>query len=391
MLTLPAFGETEYSDHRENAKARVITIPHASEDTFDAYCRLLETNGMDQRESYQKGSHRFAAFFDGKRGYFLNYFGSVHELILVEENDCLYFSYQDTSAPACMQPQITQVKLEDYGMSYAIRLSDGRFIIIDGGRNLEPDADRLFACLRDGSEGKTPTVAAWIMTHPHVDHYCCFIGFMERYGEEIIVEKFLLNFPEADDFKHYPKLAPQDPTIPDQSESFRVKRMWEIIHRLNVPVYIPHTGQTYVIGDAVCEILACMDDTIHRSQNINMSSLIIRMELGGQTVIWGTDASFGEAQLPEKYGHALKADILQIPHHGFQCGSADAEIAGYRLIQPKVCLLPASDYTAYTFFCVHKESARYLMTEADVDEIITGETQRTLNLPYTAPKEAKVQ
>lgn len=391
MVKLPAFDETEFFDHRENLNSRVMTIPNAKETAFDAYCEMFETNGLVKREEYQKGEHRFAAFSDEKSGYFVNYFGSVGELMVVEEENCSYFSYGDESAPARVPPQLTQVKLEDYGMSYAIRLSDGRFIVIDGGRNFDPDADQLLTCLKDGSEGKKPAIAAWIMTHPHSDHYHCFLGFMERYAEEVVIEKFLLNFPEADDYAHYPKLAPKDPARPEQSETFYMRQMHEIIRKLGIPVYTPHTGQNYRIGDAICEILACMDDTIHRSQNINMTSLVIRMELGGQTILWGTDASFSDARLPEKYGEYLKADILQVPHHGFQCGEASAEIAGYRLIQPKVCLLPASDYTAYRFFCVHKAGARYLMTEADVEEIITGEEQRTLTLPYTAPASAKVQ
>ena len=66
-------------------------------------------------------------------------------------------------------------------------------------------------------------------------------------------------------------------------------------------------------------------------------------------MLWTNDAAFSHAKLPERYGEYLKADILQIPHHGFQSGSAEAEISGYDLIRPRVCLLPVSDYCAYTF------------------------------------------
>lgn len=389
MLKFPAFGETEYFENQENATSRVMLLPNADASMFDAYCILCEQNGFVKKETYEEASHRFAAFFDGKDSVFINDFREIGELIVTAETDTRYFAYEDHTASACVAPQITQVRLEDYGMSYAIRLSDGRFIVIDGGRNFEPDADRLFECLQDGSNGEKPVIAAWIMTHPHSDHYRCFLGFMEKYADAVSIQKFMLNFPEADDYEHYPKLAPKDPACPEQSETYHMQKMFSIIERLGVPVYAPHTGQTYRIGDATCRILSCMDDTIYRSQNINMTSLVIRMELGGQTILWATDASFSEARLPEKYGETLRADILQVPHHGFQCGDADAEIAGYRLIQPKVCFLPASDYTAYRFFCVHKAGARYLMTDADVEEIITGETQRTITLPYTAPSDAK--
>ena len=125
------------------------------------------------------------------------------------------------------------------------------------------------------------------------------------------------------------------------------------------------------------------------SGNINAASLVIRMELAGQVILWSTDASYSIAKLPERYGKHLKADILQVPHHGFQCGNAEGEIAGYELIQPRVCLLPVSDFNAYTAFCIHRKATAHLMRMDCADEIITGEEQRTLTLPYVPRPEAK--
>ena len=93
---------------------------------------------------------------------------------------------------------------------------------------------------------------------------------------------------------------------------------------------------------------------------------------------------------PERYDSYLKADILQVPHHGFGCGSATAQIKGFELIKPTVCMLPVSDYNAYTAFCTYIDGTSYLMQMPCVTEIITGETQRTVKLPYTAPDSAKV-
>ena len=61
---------------------------------------------------------------------------------------------------AVTAPQITQLEQEDYGMSYVIRLSDGRFIVIDGGNNFEPDIDRLMNCLKAGSNSEKPVIAS---------------------------------------------------------------------------------------------------------------------------------------------------------------------------------------------------------------------------------------
>ena len=114
------------------------------------------------------------------------------------------------------------------------------------------------------------------------------------------------------------------------------------------------------------------------------------MELCGQAILWATDASFSDARLPEKFGEHLKADILQVPHHGFQCGTAEAMKRGYDLISPSVCLLPVSEYNAYTAFSAHKESTKYLMTRiGSVKEFNVGTPQRTITLPYAPSDSAR--
>lgn len=390
-LNIPAFGEN-CTESRANASSRVFVMSDVGEDVFDAYCKLLEAASFEKKDEYTQGSHRFAAYSKAKDGVFLNYFAPLCELTVAVEESCAYFDFADTPGEHSVPAQITQIELEDFGMSYVIRLTDGRFIVIDGGRDFEPDRKRLFECLSESSPDEKPIVAAWILTHPHSDHYLCFIGFMDEYGDRAVVERYILNFPEADDFGHYPKLERKDRRFEDSSGITNIPKMWDRIEGSGGVAYMAHTGQRFNIGGASLEILASMDDTIHRSQNINASSLVIRMELEGQVILWATDASFSEARLPEKYGEYLKSDILQVPHHGFQCGTAESMMRGYDLIQPKICLLPVSEYNAYTAFSAHKESTRYLMTKIDsVEEFIVGSPQRTITLPYYAPKSARAE
>lgn len=389
LFNIPAFGE-ECIENRANEKSRVFVLDNSPEASFDSYKKLLEDSGFINKEEYSGGNHRFAAYQKGSGGVFLNYFAAIRQLTIAAEEDCAYFDFSDASKNASVTAEITQIKLEDFGMCYAIRLPDSRFIVIDGGRDFEPDRARLWKCLRKGSLGEKPVIAAWILTHPHSDHYLAFIGFMKEYGEQVTLERCILNFPEADDLIHYPKLEKKDKRFEDASGITNIPKMWEEIERSGAVAYMAHTGQKYAVGAASLEILASMDDTLHLSQNINASSLVIRMELCGQVILWATDASFSDARLPEKYGDHLHADILQVPHHGFQCGTAEAMMRGYDLIRPKVCLLPVSEFNAYTAFSAHKESTRYLMTEIEeLEEVITGTPERTITLPYRAPKNAK--
>lgn len=369
----------------ENENSVVYTVTKVGTEAFELCKRDLEDKGFEKKEEYTKPGHLYAAYLHEDTGVFLNFFENIGKLTVVEEQKCIYFARRDMAGEMKFAPQITQLHLEDFGMSYIIRLGDGRFIVIDGGWKLEPDIERLYSFLKKSSCGDIPVIAAWIMSHPHSDHYHCFIGFSDKYADEVKIESFILNFPEADDLEHYPALTYDDSRFSyDTSEQTNIPLMYERMALYGAPIYTARTGQIYDIGDARCEILACMDDTIHRDDNINASSLIIRTELGGQIIIWATDASFSAAELPEKYGEYLRADILQVPHHGFQSGDAESEIRGYDLIRPSVCFMSTSDYNAFTKFCTFRKGTRHLIRDVGIDEMITGEEDRTVTLPYTA-------
>ena len=389
QVLIPAFGETNFAETVSNRNTRIVNISNAGVQQFDAYCRILGENGYAQKEYRQSDTHYFAAYCCGETGIFLNYYGALSELNIAIEENCGYFAFEDQAGEAVVPPQITQVHLVDFGMSYAIRLSDGRFIVIDGGWDFEPDVQELYRVLKEGTPVGKPVVAAWFLTHPHRDHHLCFADFILRYPEDVVIEKLLMNYPEADDLVHYPELAREDLRVSDTASINRIPRMLAEVHRLGIPIYEPHSGQIYRIGDAVCEILSCMDDTILLSGHINPTSLVMRMELGGQVILWTADAAFSTCRLVERYGNYLKADIMQVPHHGFQSGTAEGEILGYQWAKPDVCLLPVADYHAYTSFCIHKDGTHFLMTNQGIGELITGDTTRTITLPYTPPDYAR--
>lgn len=376
-------------ENQINRNSQVLTIEGAEAADFSARCKALIADGYEAMERRNIAQNTYASFRKGDEGVFLNYYPSLGELTVVTEQECRYFHYEDNAGECVAQPSITQIHLVDFGMSYVVRVSDGRFIIFDGGREYEPDAQEIYDCLKRDCVTPKPVIAAWIMTHPHSDHYHCYMTFMEHFADEVVIEKYMLTFPEHDDREHYPALFNKDKRFEDNSPFTNIPRMFAYMQKSGAPIYAPHTGQRYQIGDAVCDILGSIDDTIHRSQNINATSVIVRMELGGQVILWCADAAFSESRLAEKYGQYLKADILQVPHHGFQSGTAEAEIQGYRYIKPSVCLLPVSDYNAYTVFCAFKEGTRFLMRDMDIDEMITGDSTRTLLLPYTPAPEGK--
>lgn len=394
-VQIPAFGETEFFDNRINKTARVVLIPNSPECRFSEYCRLLRQDGFNQTELISLNHREFAAFQKENTGVFLNFFSNTAELQIVVEEDCAYFSYQDNCLTENVQPQLSQIKPAYYGLCDAVRLSDGRQVVIDIGDAQEESADNLFARLKAESPYEKPVIAAWIITHPHCDHFHGFFPFMDKYGDEVIIEKFFFNFPEADDTEHYPGLVSFRAAINKwfNTENMQTDEVLKIfrerVEAMGIPIYMPHTGQSYRIGDATFSFLASIDDSIHCSKEINPTSLMFMMDLAGQKIFLTGDGSFGDTRLPERYGDELKADIMQVPHHGFGCGDSDAQIRGFRLIAPRVCLLPVEFQIAYTSFTTYHPGTNYIMTRLGIDELLTGEKDQILPLPYSPnPAEA---
>ena len=61
-------------------------------------------------------------------------------------------------------------KWDKGGMGDIIRTRSNRLVIIDGGRNIE-DSRHIIELAKELTGEERPTVALWIITHPHVDHY----------------------------------------------------------------------------------------------------------------------------------------------------------------------------------------------------------------------------
>ena len=261
---IPAFGEGVCYENQENATARVWSIEQASQ-LFEAYGTLLSEQGYEQREGRTCGENRYAAWQKGSEGVFINAYGATDELRIVSESTCRYFDFSDRAGKEIFAPQITQVKLDDYGMSYVIRLADGRFILIDGGFIYDSDADALHETLMAQAEGAQPVIAAWILTHQHEDHFHCFLRFMEKYEGEVQIEKFLFNFPAPDDFSHYPELARDNAKLPDSRAVLRIPQLLAWIKKLAPPALPPTRGRNMRSGKQKSRcFLAWMTPSIKR-------------------------------------------------------------------------------------------------------------------------------
>lgn len=75
-------------------------------------------------------------------------------------------------------------------MSFVYLTSAGRAVVIDGGR--AEDMPWLFE-----EVGDRP-IAAWILTHPHLDHIGGFIDVVASHRRDAQIEKVYYNFPSVE-------------------------------------------------------------------------------------------------------------------------------------------------------------------------------------------------
>ncbi len=378
------FGIVEFAE-KENYSATTISVIHVEEKDFDAYSKKVEELGFELFESRMYGGAHFRAFKKNDDAVFLSYYPTISEMRVVPEKNTGYFAFRDNARPKKVQSLVTQINLTDFGISEVVRLSDGRFIIFDGGWDFERDVDKLMACLnRQKEDDEKPVIAAWFLTHPHCDHYWCFPRFYDKYKNDVVIENVLYNFNNADEFfnKTYPGSFWEYKRWGKDID--RLIRLEEIMMESGYNFIRPHTGQKFQIGNAFCEILSSPDDVARTPvAEGNSLSLITRMTIEGQVITWFGDGYFVTGKLVERYGGYLKSDIMQLPHHGFTGGTVE----GYDAVDPDVVLATVFDDACFARNNIHREENWHLCCELNVKEFIPGrhycEEDVTLPLPYT--------
>ena len=206
--------------------------------------------------------------------------------------------------------------------SFIITTADGKVIVIDGG--YDQDAEKLIGYLKALTGKEIPHVDAWILSHPHMDHISAFLQIMETMPEALTVDKLYYNFPSE---QYIARLQPwADPCL---------ARFYKDLPLYADKVVIVTMSDTFEVGDAHFECLYSPNPEL--TMNVtNNASLILKMTLGGKTVMWLGDCGVEEGdRLLAFYGESgkLKCDFVQMAHHG-QNG---AEKRVYEAIAPTGC------------------------------------------------------
>lgn len=372
-----------------------------SETSNGAYLSYLKSLEADGWERYSNniidGKNLFATYTKEGKSVYAYYIANKSQTYIIASENCILENRaadnQYTEVCDTLFTQINATGVENsYGMSYVLRLADGRFIIIDGGWN-ENDlqAEKLYGILEKQNVLEKPTIAAWIITHPHGDHLGASCDFFKLYDQnDVVIEEMIFNYPTWEDTAAVESNS-VDETI--EGADSRLPYFWKNMKQYwpNMKIVTCHTGQEYYFADAKLEILHTIEDYYPNSVrdlsklNINGASVVFTIEVAGQKNLILGDASPEEADnLVAMWGDYLKSDIMQMAHHAMEGGSVEL----YELVDPAVVTIPAPrpwiDEPKHSRW--NYDTTRWVLNNVGgkIKEVIyAGFGTRSIELPYT--------
>ena len=313
----------------------------ATPETFNNFKSGMTTHTLVS-ESEESGN-LFASYNVGKNLINISY--SKHDdgfRIIINKNKQGTALFEKKDVKKVCEPMILMHGLSwngehQNGLCLLIRLSDGTFIVVDGGFNRDKDASDLYNLLvKHTPEGMKPTVAAWFITHAHGDHHATFANkFVAKYKLKVDIKSVIFNPPSA---------------ALNQTEDNEGGGAGNVIAAANSITGCEwvrcHVGDKYYIGDAEVDMLYTIDYQYPATFTYyNTCSIIFSVKIAGQRIIvTGDGANSSFSKVVGMFGADLKADILQVAHHGYGTGVSEsastAVVQAYKHISPTLVLWP---------------------------------------------------
>ncbi len=209
-------------------------------------------------------------------------------------------------------------------MSYVITTRGNAVIVVDGG--LGDDA----AHLKEIIKTRGSHVHAWIISHPHSDHIGALVSIINEGLDGITIDKIYYNFPEMDFYLR------NEPYRADM-----VKQAIEAFEKLPSST-LKITQKDEVLEFPGAKIKILNNPYLFTHNAINNSSIAFRLDMGTKRILFLGDLGKegGESLLAEVDPSELKADYVQMSHHG-QYG---VERPVYEAIKPTVAMWNAPEW-----------------------------------------------
>ena len=379
---------------------------------FEAYCQKLVDAGYTMRTTNTIENSIFRLYVNEAKGIVLNvaYNDYKHESTYFSatkkaEEGKYYLDYEKcikvTSSPldAITIPDSTLTTIPTYtkvcestitdvglkgdatGMSYIVRLEDGRFIVYDGGNNCPSDPSGRYTAsngytdndevadlwkalskLHQDATGAAPSasnpirIAAWVITHSHGDHFAVCRDFISTYGanDAFRLEYLIGTFPTVDNLYATGGINNDIITLGKlggfESWQAKVTNGGEGTFKF----LKAFSGQKLYFANVEMEILMTYEDHPSSIYNENETSTVTRLSIRSTNAVKTSSVTFSASghtttalflgdslryqsrYLCNMYGGYLRSDMVQMAHHG----NVGCEIELYETVAPKTVLWP---------------------------------------------------
>lgn len=223
--------------------------------------------------------------------------------------------------------QLTETS--EFMMSFVIITKKDNVIIIDGGRPLD------MPLLKEYVGGRH--IAAWILTHAHSDHVSGFIDEMRKdSAKDFDIETIYHHFPEYDIENH--EVACYEYYVSEMEEILPAFN--EVLPKFQNRVHRVEKGDHIEIDEVQIDFLY----TYHKeltSNLMNDSSLVFKVVTPNTSILFlGDLGPEGGDVLYDESRHLLKADMVQMAHHGHMNCSMEV----YEAIGARTCFWCCPDW-----------------------------------------------
>ena len=380
---------TFYGIYKSADDKYIIYTSDVSEADYNSYVNTLKADGASLQKEYSLGQNKYSLVLSDKYSAYVSYLPTENAIrTYVGPTDTKYDLNSEEKTASAATPELWQIEVDakggmaNGGMSYVIKLTDGSFIIIDGGYNTVAEADNLYALLKENTpEGEKPTIAGWFITHLHSDHFGGLLSFSKKYAGSTDVKAFYYNFPGVS-----VNSSSNEVDIGSTKEIVSAMKKWKGAARYDTV----HSGMRIGFAGAVADVICTHEDVYPLSFiDGNDTCTVVKITVAGQKIMFLADARDSQSAIMVSTlsENVLKSDIVQLSHHGYE-GCSETF---YRVVNASTVLWPMNIVGCDGKSAVFKQwynsslsANRYIREAQTVKKIIvSGAGTAKLTLPYT--------